>query len=165
VDCTGRLVVVSDGTIENAAAVAARLRQRGHPVGDDPAVVAHLIEEYRAQGDPLETALRRALDALTGRFAVAMLHARRQDLYVARRGAPLALGVGNGQSAVVSDPRGLSGVGVERVVALHDGDLAVCRPTRRRVIDANGAPVDRVEQATTAQGGAGGDGARSATVE
>jgi glucosamine--fructose-6-phosphate aminotransferase (isomerizing) len=91
-DCTGRLVVVHNGIIENYIELKQDLQRQGHVfvTETDTEVVAHLVEqELSAKGGPLEAAVRRALAQLRGLYALVLLSADDPDkLVVARNGPP-----------------------------------------------------------------------------
>src|SRR6266850_2326590 len=76
-DCTGRVVVVHNGIIENYLQLKERLRQKDHQfvTETDTEVVAHLIEEFLKQGDEFESAVRDAIRELHGIFALAIINA------------------------------------------------------------------------------------------
>ncbi|MGH8874092.1 MAG: glutamine--fructose-6-phosphate transaminase (isomerizing) [Acidimicrobiia bacterium] len=103
-DCTGRVIVVHNGIIENWAELRRELQGRGHDFSSetDTEVVAHLIEE--ADGLPLAEAVRRAMKTAEGALALAVMRADDPGLIVgARRGSPLVVGRGEGENFVASD--------------------------------------------------------------
>ena len=109
VDCSGRVAVVHNGTIENFEALAAGLEARGHrrESDTDTEVVAHLLEEKLGQpecaGD-LAAAVRSVCRDLEGSFVLVVAHADEPELVVgARRNLPLVAGVGDGESFLGSD--------------------------------------------------------------
>src|SRR5258708_13997567 len=77
-DCTGRVVVVHNGIIENYLQLKDELRKKDHNfvTETDTEIVAHLIEEHLKQGDGFEEAVRKTVQALHGIFALSMLSAR-----------------------------------------------------------------------------------------
>src|SRR5512142_494572 len=77
-DCTGRIVVVHNGIIENYLDLKRELQKAGHRfvTETDTEVVAHLVEGEMAQANGLlEVAMRRALTKLRGLFAVVLMSA------------------------------------------------------------------------------------------
>ena len=109
VDCSGRVAVVHNGTIENFEVLAAGLEARGHrrESDTDTEVVAHLIEEKLSRpecaGD-LAAAVRSVCRDLEGSFVLVVAHADEPELVVgARRNLPLVAGVGDGESFLGSD--------------------------------------------------------------
>ncbi len=105
-DCSGRLVVVHNGIIENYQDLKRQLQQQGHVfvTETDTEVVAHLVEREARSGVGLETAVRRALGELRGLFAIVLISADDPDTIVAaRNGPPLVVGIGPGEWFVASD--------------------------------------------------------------
>jgi glucosamine--fructose-6-phosphate aminotransferase (isomerizing) len=107
-DCSGSLVVVHNGIIENYKELKKELRAAGHTfkTETDTEVIAHLIEEARAGEDglSLEEALRVAVPRLQGSYAFAAVSANDPEKIVAaRNGPPLVIGLGNDEYFVASD--------------------------------------------------------------
>jgi glucosamine--fructose-6-phosphate aminotransferase (isomerizing) len=105
-DCTGRIVVVHNGIVENYLELKRELTAQGHKfvTETDTEIIAHLIEQVQkdaeAAGKPiaLEEAVRRAVKRLTGAFALGVLSAAEPDKIVAARlGPPVMIGVGEGR--------------------------------------------------------------------
>ncbi|WP_010478754.1 glutamine--fructose-6-phosphate transaminase (isomerizing) [Thermococcus zilligii] len=126
-DCTGRIVLVHNGIIENFAELKGELLKRGHRFESDTdtEVIAHLIEEELKNSENFEEALRRALKRLKGSFALAIVYADEPDrLYVVRNESPLVLGIGEGEMFAASDvPAFLEYT--KEAVFLDDGEYAV----------------------------------------
>src|SRR6266496_614516 len=61
-DCSGRIVVVHNGIIENYLRLKEQLRKTDHQfvTETDTEIIAHLIEEYLRHGDSFEKAVRDA---------------------------------------------------------------------------------------------------------
>src|SRR5262252_9943188 len=76
-DCTGRVVVVHNGIIENYLDLKRQLQSEGHRfiTETDTEIVAHLVEKELRAGGPLEDAVRRSLLVLRGLFALVILSA------------------------------------------------------------------------------------------
>jgi len=128
-DCTGNLVVVHNGIIENYQTLREELRQQGHTFTSetDTEVLAHLIEA-NLNGD-LVTAVRKALKRVEGSFALGVLWAGQPDIIVAARNqSPLVLGVQEGGCLMASDIPALLPY-TREVVFLEDQELAVLRAT------------------------------------
>jgi glutamine---fructose-6-phosphate transaminase (isomerizing) len=128
-DCTGRLVVVHNGIIENHLELKRDLQRQGHAfvTETDTEVVAHLVER-EMRDDGLENAVRRALRSVHGLFALVLISADDPDKIVAvRKGPPMVIGVGEGpEFFVASDiPAILSHT--RDVVFLEDEEMAVIR--------------------------------------
>ena len=104
-DCSGRLVVVHNGIVENYLELKRELQQAGHrfQTETDTEVIAHVVECELA-GDGIENAVRRALRKLRGLFGMVLVHAGDPDKIVAvRNGPPIVVGVGDDEFLVASD--------------------------------------------------------------
>src|SRR5919204_1162900 len=142
---SGDIAIVHNGIVENHEAIRERLKRAGYTFASDTdtEVVAHLVAEHRKSAPSLFAAGVRAIAELEGAFAIAMVSARDPGtVVVARRGPPLLLGVGEGETFAASDVSALLPV-TRRIVYLEDGDCAEIRPGGYQVVDARGAPVER----------------------
>ncbi len=120
----GRISVVHNGIIDNAATLRERLDAKGVKFTSetDTEVIAHLIA--RSEASTLEGAVLDVLSRITGTYAIAVLDERHPDrLVVARNGSPLILGVGDHEMFVASDLAALVRH-TTSVVHLDDGELA-----------------------------------------
>ncbi|SVE36334.1 uncharacterized protein METZ01_LOCUS489188, partial [marine metagenome] len=96
-DCTGKIVVVHNGIIENYLELKHELQAAGHTfeTETDTEVIAHLVEgEFKDDG--LENAVRRSLKQLRGLFGIVLVHADDPGKIVAvRNGPPIVIGLGD----------------------------------------------------------------------
>jgi glutamine---fructose-6-phosphate transaminase (isomerizing) len=148
---SGGVAVVHNGIIENHEAVRARLKREGYSFASDTdsEVIAHLIAEHSKKGDGLFPAAQRALRELEGAFAIAAVSAADPEAVVlAKRGAPLLIGAGEGETFAASDASALVQV-TRKVIYLEDGDCAEIRPGGYRIVDAGGAAVQRETHQST----------------
>ena len=146
-DCTGRIVVVHNGIIENYLDLKHQLQREGHALltDTDTEVVAHLVErEMRADG--LENAVRRALRSLRGLFGLVLISADDPDKIVAvRNGPPIVVGLGDKEFLVASDiPAILSHI--RDMVFLGDEEMAVIRRSGVEFTDYGGRAVSKATQ-------------------
>jgi glucosamine--fructose-6-phosphate aminotransferase (isomerizing) len=139
-DCTGRVVVVHNGIIENYIQLKERLRATDHRfvTETDTEVVAHLVEEYLRADDSFEQAVRRAVRDLRGIFALSIISTEDPDMIIAvRQGPPVVIGLGDGEYFVASDiPPILQHT--RDVFFLGDGEIAVLTRDSVRVTDFDG---------------------------
>ncbi|WP_436910119.1 glutamine--fructose-6-phosphate transaminase (isomerizing) [Halosimplex marinum] len=143
-DCYGDLAVVHNGIIENHGELRDRLTEMGHTFSSDTdtEVVPHLVEAYVDEGATVETAFRRAVDDLSGSYAIAMVHEDEDAVYAARQGSPLVFGVSDDAYYLASDvPAFLEFT--DDVVYLEDGDVVRVAPDGYEVTDTDGRAVDR----------------------
>ncbi|WP_049980225.1 glutamine--fructose-6-phosphate transaminase (isomerizing) [Halolamina rubra] len=146
-DCSGEVSVVHNGIVENYTALRGELIELGHTFTSetDTEVVPHLVEMYRERGLSTEDAFRKAIGRLEGRFAVAMVVDDEDDVFAARDGSPLVLGVGEDRRFLASDvPSFLEHT--DRVAFLEDGDVVRISADHHEITDLAGNPVDRTVQ-------------------
>jgi glucosamine--fructose-6-phosphate aminotransferase (isomerizing) len=143
-DCTGQIVVVHNGIIENYLDLKRQLQQEGHRfiTETDTEIVAHLVER-EMQGDGLENAVRRALLYLRGLFALVLISADDPNKIVTvRNGPPIVVGLGENEFFVASDiPALLSHT--RDVVFLGDEEMAVITPDGVEFTDYSGRAVSK----------------------
>jgi len=143
-DCTGRIVVVHNGIIENYLDLKQQLQQEGHKfvTETDTEIVAHLVER-EMKDDGLENAVRRALLYMRGLFALVLISADDPNKIVTvRNGPPIVVGLGDGEFFVASDiPAILSHT--RDVVFLGDEEMAVITPAGVEFTDYSGRGVSK----------------------
>ncbi|HEX7955471.1 MAG TPA: glutamine--fructose-6-phosphate transaminase (isomerizing) [Pyrinomonadaceae bacterium] len=150
-DCTGRVVVVHNGIIENYLKLKDRLRKTDHVfvTETDTEVVAHLVEEYLKTEESFEKAVSLAVRDLRGIFALSIISTDAPDTIIAvRQGPPVVVGLGDGEYFVASDvPPILQHT--RDVFFLGDGELAVLTKDSVRVADFEGNAVEPHTQRIT----------------
>ena len=146
-DCTGHIVVVHNGIIENYLDLKHQLEAEGHKfeTETDTEVVAHLVERETGD-DGLENAVRRALVQLRGLFGLVLVAADDPGKIVAvRNGPPIVLGMGDGEFLVASDiPAVLSHT--RDVVFLGDEEMAVITRSHVEFTDFSGRAVSKATE-------------------
>jgi glucosamine--fructose-6-phosphate aminotransferase (isomerizing) len=139
------LSVVHNGIIENHETMRRRLQNEGYVFASDTdtEVIAHLVHSKMKGGADLVEAVRASVGELTGAYAIAVVDEKDpQRLVVARMGAPLLLGLGDGENFAASDASALVQV-TPRVIYLEEGDCAEIKLGGVRVIDAGGHLAER----------------------
>jgi glucosamine--fructose-6-phosphate aminotransferase (isomerizing) len=150
-DCSGRVVVVHNGIIENYLELKDDLRKKDHNfvTETDTEIVAHLIEEHLKHGNSFEQAVRQTVGELRGIFALSMLSADEPDTVIsARLGPPVVIGVGDGEYFVASDVPAIL-EHTRDVFFLGDGEIAVMTKDSVRVTDFAGTQVEPQMQRIT----------------
>ena len=140
---SGGISVVHNGIIENHAAIRARLQAQGYQFTSDTdtEVIAHLIHSLGTQD--LFQAVQTAAGELKGAYAIAVIAAADPTRrVVARMGAPLLVGLGEGENFAASDTSALLQV-TRNIVYLEEGDCAEVTLRTVRIADARGHLVER----------------------
>ena len=142
-DCTGEITVIHNGIIENFRELRDGLEARGHTLTSetDTEAIAHLVEECY-EGD-LGDATRAALRQLEGAYALVVMHRGETNRLIgARQDVPLVVGVADGESFLASDVAAIL-AHTDRVIFLHEGDVADIRPDGVTITDVDGQPLER----------------------
>ncbi len=145
-DCTGSIVVVHNGILENYLPIKRRLIAEGHTFKSetDTEVVAHLVEAHFPAAGSLAEAVRRALAELRGAYAVGVVSDREPDLLVAAKtgAGGVVIGLGEGEYFIASDiPAILSHT--RDVIVLEDEEMAVVSRSGVQLSTLAGRPVER----------------------
>ncbi|HER26415.1 MAG TPA: glutamine--fructose-6-phosphate transaminase (isomerizing) [Rhodospirillales bacterium] len=142
---TERVVLVHNGIIENFQELKEEVIAGGAELASqtDTEVVAHLLTRYLDDGDDPQTAASKTLKRLTGAFSLGILFAGFPDLMIAaRRGTPLAIGLGEGEVYLGSDALALAPL-TNQIMYLEDGDWAVMSAAGVTVFDQDDSEIER----------------------
>ncbi len=157
---TDRVAVVHNGIIENFQVLRDELAAAGHELASDTdtEVVAHLITLELEQGLDPAPATQAALGRLEGAFALGIIFAGEDDLMIAaRRGSPLAIGIGKDEMYLGSDALALAPL-TNQIMYLEDGDWAVIKSGGVTVFGPDGEEAAREVRETELSGAATGKG-------
>jgi glucosamine--fructose-6-phosphate aminotransferase (isomerizing) len=142
-DESGEIALVHNGIIENYRSLRARLEAKGHHFQSetDTEVLSHLIGDCN-KGD-LFQAVCDALHKVEGTFGIAVLSSKEPGkIITARRGSPIVIGVGDGETIIASDASAILSH-TQRVIYLDDNDIAVVTANSVDIRDLNNVPVNR----------------------
>jgi glucosamine--fructose-6-phosphate aminotransferase (isomerizing) len=156
-DGSGQLAVVQNGIIENHRSLREQLQARGVQFRSDtdteviPHLIARRLDELRVEGRSaspalLLEALQEVLPLLQGAYALAVVWAAVPGaVVVARRQAPLLIGLGEGEFLCASDTPALAGF-TRTILPLQDGEVALLTPLGIELYDLAGERVQRSPQ-------------------
>ncbi|MGB9630772.1 MAG: glutamine--fructose-6-phosphate transaminase (isomerizing) [Candidatus Methanodesulfokora sp.] len=124
-DCSRRIAVVHNGTIDNYMEIRERLSAKHEfRTETDTEVIAHLIEEKLNRGLGRLEAFVSAISELRGEYAVACMFEGANELYLARNRIPLVIGVGEGENYCASDVIALLNL-TNKFIYVNDGEFAL----------------------------------------
>jgi glucosamine--fructose-6-phosphate aminotransferase (isomerizing) len=149
---TAKLAVVHNGIIENFRELRAELQADGYrfETETDTEIVAHLVTRELDRGLSPVDAVAASLPRLRGAFALAFLFEGEEDLLIgARKGSPLAVGVGDGEMYLGSDALALAPF-TNLIAYLEEGDWVVLNRKGATFYDKANQPVQRRAQRVAA---------------
>jgi glucosamine--fructose-6-phosphate aminotransferase (isomerizing) len=155
-DCTGRIVVVHNGIVENYIELRDELRAQGHKfvTETDTEVLAHLIEEEltsplapllsgEGKGGEVVGAVQRALKRVRGAYGIGVFDRANPELLIgARHFSPLIVGLGDGENFIASDIPALL-QHTRTMLLIEDGEIAALSRNDARLYTLDGAAVER----------------------
>ncbi|HEV8190804.1 MAG TPA: glutamine--fructose-6-phosphate transaminase (isomerizing), partial [Ktedonobacterales bacterium] len=144
-DCSGNVAVIHNGIIENYADLRDGLLAKGHSFQSetDTEVLAHLIEDLLPEAGELTEAVRRALNLVTGSYAVVVISREHPGHLVgARLNGPLIIGLGENENFIASDiPAILKHT--RKIVVLEEGQIADVMQQSFKLMDLTGKSLTR----------------------
>ena len=146
-DCTGSLVVVHNGIMENYLELKKELKAQGHTFRSetDTEVIAHLIEQNYSDGGTLVDAVRRALCQLRGFNAVVVLSAREPGSLIAARlgnAGGVVVGRGDGEMFLASDVPALL-AHTRQAIFLESREMVAVSRDGARFWSLDGTPLEK----------------------
>ena len=147
-DCTGKVWLAHNGIIENYSELKDELIAKGHQFksATDTEVAAHLIEENLKTTSSFSEALLKMLKTVRGTYGfVIASDAEPEKLYIARKGSPIVLGIGEGENFVASDPSAIVPY-TKKVIYLNDGEWAEITSSSYKLFDLEGQEIAREPQ-------------------
>ncbi len=144
-DPTKSFFIVHNGIIENFQELKDELIKYGNAFKSetDSEVIAHLIELSYRDTPVLEQAVQSALQKLRGTYGLAVVSSHEPDkIIAARMGAPIVLGLGDGENFIASDASPLLSH-TRTVLYLEDGEMAIVTPTTHTIVTLDNKAVER----------------------
>ena len=141
----GKFAIVQNGIIENFMELREMLQAKGFQFHSetDTEVIVHLLDMYYTGDGNLKDTVMKTLGRLEGSYAIGILCADcPEQMFLARNGCPLIIGVGAGENFFASDVTALVSH-TKNVVYLDDGELAEVRADGYTVFDCTGKPVHK----------------------
>jgi glutamine---fructose-6-phosphate transaminase (isomerizing) len=144
---SGKIAVVHNGIVENYNSLKKQLAANNRTIQSDTdtEVIAQLIEDiHESNGEKdFEKAIRYALKKVVGTYGVAILHTDHPDrIYVARKGSPLLVGIGDNEMFIASDASPLVEY-TKKVIYLEDGEMAVVTRDKYEVKTIDDIPMSK----------------------
>ncbi len=144
----GRLVVVHNGIIENFKELKDELTKKGCKFKSqtDTEVIAHLIANKYGELKSLAKAVRASVKLLKGAYAICVMHKEEPNmLVVARKNAPLMIGLSEGENYVASDVPAIIDY-TKRAIYLDDDEIGILTPTSVLITDLDGKQIPKAEE-------------------
>src|SRR3989338_3604078 len=124
VDCSNKISVVHNGTIENYQELREELIKKGHKFlsHTDTEVIPHLIEEYGKGLDFVE-AVKKSMSRVDGTYALLIVSKDYEGIIAVRNDSPLVIGVADDGYFIASDVLAFI-EHTKKVIYLDDNEMA-----------------------------------------
>ena len=139
--CDNRFAVVHNGIIENWKEFKEELSEHEFTSDTDSEVIPHFIEE-KVKEKTVEEAIQEFLEKAEGSFAAVLMDAESRKFYAFKRGSPLALGVGDGETFLGSDLYAFS-TETDKAIFFEDDEYAVIEGGKYQFKNSNGKTVEK----------------------
>ncbi len=144
-DCTGNIVVVHNGIIENFSELKLELENSGHVFVSktDTEIIAHLIEKNLEKNHKLNlaNAVLEAVKRLDGSYALAVISTKEPDKVIcARNESPLVLGISEKGVYFASDIPAFLPV-TNKAIFIEEGELISLSATGYEIIKIKDSSV------------------------
>jgi glucosamine--fructose-6-phosphate aminotransferase (isomerizing) len=146
-DCSGEVVVIQNGIVENYRDLRRQLKREGHRFASetDTEVIVHLVERYLGKGSDLVTAVRRMVQEIEGAHAIVVLSRDEPDRIVAARlgnAGGVTVGVGEGEMFIASDiPAILEHT--QEMIHLESGEIGIVTADGARFVSLQGETIHK----------------------
>lgn len=136
-DCTGDVVLVHNGIVENFSKLKTELESKGHTFKSetDSEVIAHLIEEFLKSSQDLGEVMKQTKQAIDGMNAVIVLFPKHQTFYIIKNGSPIVIGKASDGYYIASDASAIL-PHTKDVYFLEDGESAQLTLGHLQILDA-----------------------------
>ena len=137
--------MVHNGIIENYKELKKELIANGYKFKSetDTEVLPNLIHYLLKVEKDKKKAILKTLSKINGSFGIAIIFADDEDtIYCARRGSPLLIGIGKDENYISSGLSAFTGL-TNKIISLHEDDLAIISQNNCEVFDKNGKKVER----------------------
>ena len=129
--------IVHNGIIENYVELREDLKKDGYEFisQTDSELIAHLLDLYINQGQPMIDAMYSAKEKLEGAYAIAAIDIKDStNLVIARNKSPLLIGIGTDEMFAASDPLAIAQQ-TNDFIFLEDGDVAEISANSYKIFD------------------------------
>ena len=147
-DAKEHIWVVHNGIIENFKELKEFLTKRGRVFlsSTDTEVLAHLISYYLDEKKNFEQAVIAALNDVKGTYGIAVSYKNEPEkIIAARQGAPVVVGIGDGENFIASDPSPILRY-TKDVIFLQDGEVIVITPSSHLIYKLDSSQIKREKE-------------------